>query len=800
MTEAGVQLRCDLCDADCGASPIKHAIGGAERCFCCVGCQNVFTILVESGVAGSGEDYRNTELFRRSLELGLVSTRKAGKRPLPPGVPVTECVLSVAGMWCTACGWLIEHALNKENGVVSAEVLFASDLVRVKYSPQLLPPERITSRIESLGYRAAPYDPQRGEHDAVQRDLLLRIGIAFFLWMNVMLFSLPMYASYWEPIWDSARRVVPLILMGLATPAVFYSAWPILRAAWLGARHLTLRMETLLALGILAAYGYSSAQAILGGPHFYFDTACAIVTLVLLGKLMERGAKQKTAQAIALLHGLMPNKARVVDGERERFVSIEALQPGMTFLVKAGERIPADGVIEAGVVNVDESVLTGESAPSRRQPGDAVIGGSLAIDNAVKVRATRVSGDTALSHIIRSVEAAISNRSAMERMADRVTRIFVPVVMVVAAITVAANVAMGLAVGEAMLRGIAVLVIACPCALGVATPLAITAAVGAASQRGILVSGAEVLETARQIDTVVFDKTGTVTEGRFELLEADDEVLPYLAAVERYSEHPLGAAVVRRAEGRGTLPAATAVQVHKGLGVTGEVDGERLVTGNRALLSASGVSLAPELDAKAREWEATGATVAFWSYRDKTGLLAFGDVVKKEARELVEELRRRGIRTALISGDAHDTTHAIARLLGVDEFHAEVLPERKAELVRAFQQQGRTVAMVGDGVNDAPALAAANLGIALGTGADIAMSASPVVLMHPSLQRVLDVFDIAVRARRIVAQNLFWAFAYNVAGITLAATGVLNPILAAVAMVLSSVSVIANSRRLKNAV
>jgi heavy metal translocating P-type ATPase len=345
-----------------------------------------------------------------------------------------------------------------------------------------------------------------------------------------------------------------------------------------------------------------------------------------------------------------------------------------------------------------------------------------------------------------------------------------------------------------------VLVIACPCALGVATPLAITAAVGAASQRGILVSGAEVLETARQIDTVVFDKTGTVTEGRFELLEADDEVLPYLAAVERYSEHPLGAAVVRRAEGRGTLPAATAVQVHKGLGVTGEVDGERLVTGNRALLSASGVSLAPELDAKAREWEATGATVAFWSYRDKTGLLAFGDVVKKEARELVEELRRRGIRTALISGDAHDTTHAIARLLGVDEFHAEVLPERKAELVRAFQQQGRTVAMVGDGVNDAPALAAANLGIALGTGADIAMSASPVVLMHPSLQRVLDVFDIAVRARRIVAQNLFWAFAYNVAGITLAATGVLNPILAAVAMVLSSVSVIANSRRLKNAV
>jgi heavy metal translocating P-type ATPase len=801
MIEAAVQLQCDLCGLECGRAPLTRRFDNAEKHFCCLGCQNVYTILAESGIVASGQDLRETDVFRQSQKLGLISTRKEKSPRIPPGAVTTETVLRVSGMWCSSCGWLIEHALMKEPGIVSAEVLFASDLVRVTYCPQLLPPTRISERIESLGYRAEPYQPNRREDSALQRDLLLRIGISGFLWMNVMLFSLPMYASYWEPIAASAQRIVPFILMALATPAVFYSAWPILRAAALGARHGVLRMETLLALGIVSAYGYSAVQAVIGGPHYYFDTACAIVTLVLLGKLLESGAKARTANSIALLHGLMPNKARILTGDRERFVSIDALQPGMTFLVKAGERIPADGIIVEGTARVDESVLTGESVPRTRQEGDPVICGSLSTDNPLEVRATRVSSDSTLSHIIRAVEVAVSGRSGIERTADRVTRLLVPVVAGVAIATVGVAVAFGVPTGEAILRGIAILVIACPCALGVATPLAVTAAVGAASRRGILVSGAEVLETVQRVDMVVLDKTGTVTEGRFELLHVKRGMLPALAAVERFSEHPLAAAIVRHAEELGcTVLRATSIQVRKGLGILGDVEGERVVIGNRRLFLELDLALAPNLEADASHHEALGHTVAFWAAGGRSGLIALGDTVKPEARELVAALQARGLRTALVSGDGQETTAAIARLLGVDEFRAEVLPEEKAEIVKSFQKVGRTVAVVGDGVNDAPGLAAADLGIALGTGADIAMQAAPVVMMHPSLLRVLDVFSIAARARRVIAQNLFWAFIYNGVGITLAATGILTPILAAAAMVLSSLSVVTNSRRLKNAI
>ncbi|MCC6588515.1 MAG: heavy metal translocating P-type ATPase metal-binding domain-containing protein [Bryobacterales bacterium] len=792
-----LKLLCDLCTLEC-RNVLRRSINGAEKYFCCLGCQNVYTILVESGVVSSGRDLRETDLFKQSLKLGLVSTGGGERRSIPPDAVTTEMVLSVSGMWCTACGWLIEHAVSKERGVVNVEVAFASDLVRVKYCPQYLPPQRITERIESLGYRAQPYDPNRKEDAALQRDLLLRIGVAGFLWMNVMLFSLPIYASYWEPIWDSARRIVPFVLMALATPAVFYSAWPIHRMALLGLRHATLRMETLLSLGIFSAYGYSTAQAIRGGQHYYFDTACAIVTLVLLGKLLERGAKERTAKAIALLHGLMPNKARVLSGDRERFVSVEALQPGISFLVKAGERIPADGVVTEGAARVDESVLTGESAPLLKQSGDPVICGSLATDGTLEIRATRASAESTLTHIIRAVEDAIGNRSSIERTVDRVTRLFVPAVVGVAAAVVGGGIFLGVPTGEAILRGIAVLVIACPCALGVATPLAVIAAVGSASRRGILVTSAEVLETVAGVDTVVLDKTGTVTRGNFQLLHCDPDALPVLAAVERFSEHPLAAAVV--AEARRvhlTIPRATNIQVRKGQGITGELDAGDVAIGNRSLFEQQGEAIPPELTVEAAAFEQSGATVAFWRAGARRGMLAFGDSIKPDAKALVDALRGRGIRTVLLSGDAADTTASIAKTIGVDEFHAEVLPAQKAQTVQAYQRNGKTVAMVGDGVNDAPALAAADLGIALGTGADLAMQAAPVVVMHPSLLRIMEVFDIAAQARRVVSQNLFWAFAYNVAGITLAATGILNPIFAAAAMVLSSVSVIGNSRRLQ---
>ena len=793
MAQPTTYVTCDLCGLDCGRDPLTRRFETADRRFCCLGCLNVYTILLESGVLASGIDFRESGVYQQALQLGLISTRDTRKVEIPSGAETREVLYHVSGMWCSSCAWLIERALESEAGVVSAEVRFISDLVRVRYCPQFLPPSRIPERIASLGYRAGEYRVEGSRDTAERRDLTLRIGIAFFLWMNVMLFSLPIYASYWEPIGDIARRIVPYILWALATPAVFYSAWPILRVATLGLRHGALRMEALLAMGILAAYGYSAAQALLGGRHYYFDTACAIVTLVLLGKLLERGAKARTAEAIALLYRMMPKKARVLTGAREHFVSIDALHPGMQFLVKTGERIPADGRVAQGESSVDESVLTGESAPRSRRPGDEVICGSLNQGNALEIEALRPAAESTLSQLIRAVETALNRRLEIERTVDRVSRIFVPAVMLVAALTVAGGIAWHLQPAEAVMRGIAVLVIACPCALGVATPLAITAAIGAASRRGILVADGRVLETVRRVDLVILDKTGTLTHGDFRLLEVDGDALPALAAVERFSEHPLGRAIVDRARQAGLeLPPACNTKVFKGLGITGEAGGLPVTIGNRRFFEM----LPADLEVKARQHEEAGLTVAFWKIGDTHGLLAFGDTLRPEAQSLVKTLHGRGIRTAIVSGDGDATVAWTARAAGADEFRAEALPAQKAEIVRGYQTAGLTVAMVGDGVNDAPALAAADLGIALGSGADLAMQAAPVVLMQPSLDRVAEVIDLARFTRRIVAQNLFFAFVYNAAAIMLAITGILNPILAAAAMVLSSLSVIGNSMRI----
>jgi heavy metal translocating P-type ATPase len=794
---------CDLCGLPAGRHPLERRFPGGVRAFCCLGCTNVYSILHESGVLESGIDFRDTELFQESLRLGLISsgaTRQ--KETVPDDAEQRETVYHLTGMWCSSCAWLIEHALQSERGLLSAEVMFASDLVKVKYCPQYLPPGRIVSRIAALGYRATEYTGQSTADGAERKDLLLRIGVAGFLWLNVMTLSLVIYASYWEAISESARRVVPFVLMALTTPAVFYSAWPILRSAWTGARHLTLRMEALLAVGILAAYAYSGVQAFAGGKHYYFDTACAIITLVLLGKLLERGAKEKTAQAISLLYRMMPSKARLLVSGVEKFVSIDALQRGMIFVVKPGERIPADGRVVAGASHVDESVITGESAPLAKQPESDVICGSLNTGGVLEVRATRVGASSTLNQIIRSVESAMTSRSHVERTVDRVSRAFAPFVIALAVATYAGWSLAGMDSAGALMRAIAVLVIACPCALGLATPLAITAAVGAASRRGILVSDSRVLETVRRVDVAILDKTGTVTEGDFRVVgiapEAATESLAAVASIESYSEHPLGRAVARRAaELDLSLPPARDISIHKGMGISGVVAGSRIWIGNRRLMRECGGAIATHLESRAAAWEARGHTVAFFASEGTAiGAIAMGDSVRPDAARLVEDLRRRGIHTALISGDARSTTTSIASAIGVDDHQSEALPDEKLQCIRRYQAAGKIVAMLGDGINDAPALAAADLGIALGSGADLAMHAASVVLMTPALDRVTEVFDLAGDTLRVVKRNLFWAFFYNTAGITLAIAGILTPILAAAAMVLSSLSVIGNSLRL----
>jgi len=812
-----VTTACGLCGLDCGKQALTRAFETSKLDFCCMGCANVYAILLESGVVASGQNIRDTEVFRRSLELGLISNPEIDSDAsvvIEPNAPTAEVLLQINGMWCSACGWLIEHALKKLPGIVSAEVLFASDLAKITYCPLYLPPEAIATRISKLGYRATEFAGDNAGARADMRNLVLRLGVAAFLWANIMAFSVILYVGYFEQISASASRIPPWILFALTTPMIVYCALPILRSAAIGLWNRQLRMEVLLSLGILAAYGLSIAQTVLGRTHLYFDTAAALVTLVLAGKLIERGAKERAMRSIAMLYRLLPKKVRIADRGQERFVSIDALQPGMIFVVKTGERIPADGTILEGQTQTDESLLTGESTPISKRTGDSVISGSLNAGGFIKVTTLRTGQDSTLAQIIRMVERAMSNRAPIERTVDRVSRIFVPAVIALACATFVFLTLLHLPIGVALLRAISILVIACPCALGLATPLAITTALGYAAQRGILISDSRVLESMSDIDTVILDKTGTVTTGAFRLLDfaltADDlhapeaflrDHLPALAGIEFLSEHLIARAVVQFAREHGISPLeVSSVEVQKGRGIHGICNGRQVFIGNCDLAAPMRSKPNDKLVTIAHQWESAGRTVVYFGLNgDLDGLLAFGDRIKEGAPQAIDTLHRRGITLKLVSGDSRATTAAIAAELGLTDFVGQATPEQKVSLVAELQRIGRKVAVIGDGVNDAPALAQADLGIALGTGADIAVSAAPVVLVRGNLNAIDETFRLSSRATRVVRQNLFWAFFYNIVGLTLGIAGVLTPIVAAAAMLLSSASVIANSMRLSRA-
>ncbi|MEZ5398401.1 MAG: cation-translocating P-type ATPase [Bryobacteraceae bacterium] len=781
---------CGLCGQPCGPA----------ESYCCPGCRNVHAILRESGALADGADPKETELFRRSLELGLISqcrTRTAGPK-IPENTESVEAAFELGGLWCPACGWLIEHTLSRERGVVSAEVHFASDLLKVRYAPQYLPPDRIRECVEQLGYRAADYRPgEHGARDQARRDLLLRTGVAAFLWLNVMTLSGILYVGYFENVAGDIRRNIPFLLMALSAGAIFYSGWPVFRVAAIGLGHGALRVEALLGAGILAAWGFSAVEAFRGGAHFYFDTACALVTLVLGGKLLETGARDRTDRAIALLYRMMPSKARLVEHGRELFVAVSSLEPGQVFLVKAGERIPADGDVEEGGASVDQSVLTGESAPVRKQAGDRVAAGSFNVDGVLRVRSTQSGEGGTLGDIVRSVESALTTRSGIVRAVDRVSRVFIPAVIAIAAATFAGWYGFGGApAASALSHAIAVLVIACPCALGIATPMALAAAIGAASRHGILVNHASVLETLPRVDTVVFDKTGTITEGVFAVQALEGDLGP-LASLEAASEHPIGQALVRHARKTGAvIEPVTNVVRHEGMGLEGTVGRRCVFAGSTRLLQALNLATETQLPAAA-QWVESGCTLIYFGWDGQVrGWAALGDRIREDAAGAVAELGALGIRTVLLSGDTPEATGKVARAVGAQHFRAGVLPAGKAEAIAEMQRAGAVVAMAGDGVNDAPALARADLGIAMGSGTALAMQAAPVVLMSNSLHRVLDTIRLARRTVRVVRMNLFWAFLYNTAGIVLAAAGYLHPIAAAGAMVVSSLSVVTQSSRL----
>jgi len=701
-----------------------------------------------------------------------------------------ELRLDVLGMTCGSCAARVEKALNRQPGV-EASVNFATGEALLRLAVESPPFDSLRQAVQAKGYDIRVHvDEAEEAARAEERAWLTRLLVAAPLGLATLVLLVFRMDEEWAR-WTA---------FALATPVQFYAGWPFLRGAAVRAKARTANMDTLIALGTLAAYLYS-VWALFGQEDLYFDSSAVIIAFIVLGRFLEARAKGSASQAVKRLLELGAKEARVVRGDKELRLPVDAVKPGWVLKVLPGEKIPTDGRVLEGESAVDESMLTGESVPVEKTAGDDVAGATMNLDGMLLVEATRVGSDTALAQIVRMVAEAQGSKAPIQRLADRVAGIFVPIVMAIAAVTaVAWFVASGTARG-ALVPAVAVLIVACPCALGLATPAAIVVGTGRGAQLGILIRGGEVLERSRRIDVVVFDKTGTLTEGRMRLEDVvgDERTLELAAAGEAWSEHPIARAVVTGAAERGlATPAATDFRSAVGRGVRARVDGVEVLVGRRAFLEEEGAEIPGWLRDEAARLESAGKTV-FWAAWDgkARGVLAVADGLKRGAREAVHELHRLGVEVAMITGDNRATAEAIANQAGVDRVLADVHPAEKVEEIRRLQAEGKVVAMVGDGINDGPALAQADLGIAIGTGTDVAIEASDITLMRDDLAGVVAAIRLSRRTFKTIEENLFWAFGYNVAAIPLAAFGLLNPIIAGAAMAMSSVSVLTNSLRLR---
>jgi P-type Cu+ transporter len=753
--------------------------------------------------------------------------------PVPASLhePGGQVELQIGGMTCASCAARVEKRLNRLDGV-TATVNYATEKAHVTYTDGV-DTDTLVAAVEKAGYTAAlplppppvqsaPGDEAAAEEGSDQpRALRTRLVVSTLLSVPVVALAMvpALQLTYWQ--WLS---------LTLAAPVVVWGGLPFHRAAWNNLRHGAATMDTLVSMGTLAAFGWSVYALFWGGagdpgtmhdfqltvsrtggpPDIYLEVAAGVTTFILAGRYFEARAKRRAGAALRALLQLGAKDVGVLSGGTEQRIPLDRLRVGDVFVVRPGEKVATDGIVTDGASAVDMSMLTGESLPVEVRPGDTVIGATVNAGGRLHVQATRVGADTQLAHMARLVEDAQNGKAEVQRLADRVAAVFVPAVIVLAAATLGVWLATGAAVAAAFTAAVAVLIIACPCALGLATPTALLVGTGRGAQLGILIKGPEVLESTRRADTVVLDKTGTVTRGHMTLVdvvpaehEDADRVLRLAGALEHSSEHPVARAVARAAAERvGPLPRVLEFTSLEGLGVLGGVEGEggagTVLVGRAALLADRAVAVPERLQQASAQAQRSGRTVVVvaWDGRAR-GVLVVADAVKPTSRQAVAQLRDLGLRPLLLTGDNETVARAVAAEVGIHDVVAEVLPQDKVEAVRRLQEQGRTVAMVGDGVNDAAALVQADLGLAMGTGTDVAIEAGDLTLVRGDLRAAADAIRLSRATLSTIRTNLFWAFAYNVAAIPLAMAGLLNPMIAGAAMALSSAFVVSNSLRLR---